>query len=296
MAESFSQEDERRRALMDAVFREHFVALHHYISDKVRQPDVADDLTSQVFLKAFRWLREDRGIGQVRSWLYTTARTTIADYWQEQQKSLFIPLERIEEHAADTPLTPRTKQILELAGKRAGKQGEQAISPTHILHALLDEKRGIAVQMLRSMGIDLDSWQETQGNTSDEEIERYVRRLEHWVEQTPQVSEEEERQLAHLVARSRAEQRRAELLKETPDALLLSEGESAYDRLVKVSQHLVLTVAKDYFKPERDKREIIIAGNRGLSRAISTFGLKKQTSFRSYAMHMIHLQIIEILE
>src|ERR1700730_15449669 len=95
MEGSFSAEDERRRVLMEAIFRKHFTAVHRYISNKVRQPDVADDLTSMVFLKAFRWLREDRGVGQVRTWLYATARTTIADYWQEQQKSLFLPLERI---------------------------------------------------------------------------------------------------------------------------------------------------------------------------------------------------------
>jgi DNA-directed RNA polymerase specialized sigma24 family protein len=48
---------------MDAIFREHFIAVHRYISDKVREPDVADDLTSQVFLKALRWLQEDRRRG-----------------------------------------------------------------------------------------------------------------------------------------------------------------------------------------------------------------------------------------
>ena len=90
-------EDEQRRGLMEAIFREHFTAVQRYISNKVKQPDVVDDLTSIVFLKAFRWLLEDRGVGQVRSWLYATARTTLADYWQEQQKSLFFPLEIIED-------------------------------------------------------------------------------------------------------------------------------------------------------------------------------------------------------
>jgi DNA-directed RNA polymerase specialized sigma24 family protein len=74
--------------------------VHRYISSKVRQPDVADDLTSMVFLKAFRWLLEDRGIGSVRNWLYATARTTIADYWQEQQQRPSLPLEMIEDSAA----------------------------------------------------------------------------------------------------------------------------------------------------------------------------------------------------
>ena len=100
MGLSFSEEDERRRALMEAIFREHFSDVHRYISSKVRQPDVADDLTSIVFIKAFRWLLEDRGMRQVRSWLYATARSTIADYWQEQQRRLCLPLEMIEDNTA----------------------------------------------------------------------------------------------------------------------------------------------------------------------------------------------------
>jgi DNA-directed RNA polymerase specialized sigma24 family protein len=121
MGGSFSEEDERRRALMEAIFREHFTAVHRSISNKVRQPDVADDLTSMVFLKAFRWLREDRGVGQIRSWLYATARTTIADYWQEQQKSLFLPLERIEDSSGGTTkiLTKVCSCTLWLCGTQA---------------------------------------------------------------------------------------------------------------------------------------------------------------------------------
>lgn len=81
---------------METIFREHYTEVHSFISNKVRQPDVADDLTSMVFLKAFRWLLEDRGMRQVRSWLYATARTTLADYWQEQLKRTSLPLDTIE--------------------------------------------------------------------------------------------------------------------------------------------------------------------------------------------------------
>jgi RNA polymerase sigma factor (sigma-70 family) len=95
-----SEEHERRRALMETLFREHWTSVRRYISSKVRQPDVADDLTSLVFLKAYRWLLEDRGISLVRKWLYATARTTISDYWQEQQKRSSLPLEMVEDSVA----------------------------------------------------------------------------------------------------------------------------------------------------------------------------------------------------
>ncbi|BCL83877.1 sigma-70 family RNA polymerase sigma factor [Ktedonobacteria bacterium brp13] len=97
MGLSFSEKDGRHRALMETLFREHYTEVHSFISNKVRQPDVADDLTSMVFLKAFRWLLEDRGMRQVRSWLYATARTTLADYWREQLKRTALSLEMIED-------------------------------------------------------------------------------------------------------------------------------------------------------------------------------------------------------
>jgi hypothetical protein len=362
MGRSFSDADERRRALMEAIFREHFSAVHRYISNKVRQTEVADDLTSMVFLKAFRWLGEDRGVRQVRSWLYAAARSTIADYWQEHlmhestnkpvtvyteqgQRALDLAKEEAlsfhhhyigTEHLllgilsegsaaasltaqgatlarvraellcvvgknepdprAGTPLTPRSQRILEMAGEIAEKRGETTISPEHILQALVYEKHGIAVHMLRPIGVNLDYWQATEEQPSPEKNEQHIRKLEHWVAQHPQLDEEEERQLAHLVARGRAEQRRAELIKETPDPHLVEEGNAAYFRLIPASQHLVLSVAKEYFGPERDAEEIINAGNSGLSLAAVTFGTKKQTPFRAYAIHTIHLQIMETLE
>lgn len=85
---------------MEAIFRRHWTSVHRYISNQVRQAEVADDLTSTVFLKAYRWLLEDRGTSQVRNWLYATARTTIADYWQEQQKSFTLPLEMVGDSVA----------------------------------------------------------------------------------------------------------------------------------------------------------------------------------------------------
>jgi RNA polymerase sigma factor (sigma-70 family) len=125
MAATFSQEDERRRALIEEMFRTHFTAVHRYISRQIQQPDLAADLTSLVFLKALRWLREDRGIPSVRSWLYAAARTTMAEYWQEQQRSVSLPLEMIED-SAPAPLDKgderrtqeRVKRLLHLLSER----------------------------------------------------------------------------------------------------------------------------------------------------------------------------------
>ena len=199
------------------------------------------------------------------------------------------------EPRTDAPFTPRSQRILTMAGEIARENGEAAIGPEHILQAVVREKHGLAVQILQAIGVNLEYWQAKEERPSSEENEQYIRELENRIQQYPQLSEEEEQRLAHLVGRGRLEQRRAELLHEAPDPQLVEEGDVAYSQLIPASRHLVLSVAKEYFGPERDMSEIVYAANGGLSLAAITYGLKQQTPFRAYAIHMIHLQLINAL-
>ena len=79
------------------MYRVYAAELQHFIFHKVGDPTVAEDLTSMVFLKALRWLKEDQSTGSVRSWLYATARTTIVDYWQTQSQYEMHSLSGLEE-------------------------------------------------------------------------------------------------------------------------------------------------------------------------------------------------------
>ncbi len=96
MEPSFSEED-RRDAQLDAIFRTHFADLYRYIYRQVKHSVIAEDLTSAVFLKALRWLQQDRSQESVKGWLYATARTIIADYWRERTQLHLLPLEAVEE-------------------------------------------------------------------------------------------------------------------------------------------------------------------------------------------------------
>ena len=401
-------------------------------------------LPSIVFLKAFRWLLEDRGMRQVRSWLYAAARTTLADYWQEQLKRTALPLETIEdsvmvsceqleneqtnervhrllsllparerevlllryfqgytaaeigqalglsaghvrvvqlralrqaalfeaverkrsqmekkdltyteqgqrvlefakgealslkhyyigtehlllgilaegsaaaplieqgttlEHVraglifligrdqgdpeAGVPFTPQSRHVLAQAGQEAG---EMAIGPQHILSALqsAESEYGITYGMLQSLGVERRSRPnqspDENGNESALSLEKYL------IELYPALSPEEEWQLAHLVRRSEKEKKRAEYRNESPDNHIVEEGKRAYFRLFMASQQLVFSVAKEYVAPGRDMGKLLEVGNRGLTYAIYKFGMKTQVLFRSYAIHWIHLEIME---
>jgi RNA polymerase sigma factor (sigma-70 family) len=82
-----------RAAALGSAFRENAAKIYSFIYAKVGNRAVAEDLTSQVFLKAARWLAEDRSADSIRSWLYTAARSTIVDYWREQSDERSVSLD-----------------------------------------------------------------------------------------------------------------------------------------------------------------------------------------------------------
>jgi RNA polymerase sigma factor (sigma-70 family) len=148
--------DELLAAVVERAFREHAAQLYRYIYSKVGQAALAEDLTSEVFLKALRWLQQERSPQSIRGWLYATARTTISDDWQRRQRLPTVPLEvvqdrpssggaRIEEAAARIQarvthllglLPPRERTILTLRyvrGYTAADIGEVlGMSPSHV--------------------------------------------------------------------------------------------------------------------------------------------------------------------
>lgn len=83
---SLSDDTYKQNRLMwlTEIYRAYATDLQRHIYSKVGEPFLAEDLTSTVFLKALRWLKEDQSKESVRGWLYATASTTIADYWQMQ--------------------------------------------------------------------------------------------------------------------------------------------------------------------------------------------------------------------
>ncbi len=57
--------------------------------------------------------------------------------------------------------TPRTRLVLAIAGEEAHRVGEPAISPHHLLVAILREGQGIAAQLLQISGVRLEQVGET---------------------------------------------------------------------------------------------------------------------------------------
>jgi RNA polymerase sigma-70 factor (ECF subfamily) len=67
---------------LQALYEQHLGAIYRFIYSKVGNREEAEDLTSQVFLKAVRGLDRARDPQSVQSWLFQVARTTLADHWR----------------------------------------------------------------------------------------------------------------------------------------------------------------------------------------------------------------------
>jgi RNA polymerase sigma-70 factor (ECF subfamily) len=79
------------------------VAIYRFAFRRLGNRDDAEDVTSQVFLKAARGLDPSYDEAARRSWLYRAARTAIVDVWRSYGETSVIPLEWYVEEPPTAP-------------------------------------------------------------------------------------------------------------------------------------------------------------------------------------------------
>jgi RNA polymerase sigma-70 factor, ECF subfamily len=85
------------RAFVDAVFR--------FLLQRVGRRDIAEDLTSEVFLNLHRnWDQIDAD--QLPGWLFTTGKNLAIDYWRHQAVERRHAAQLPEEPVAEPPFDP----------------------------------------------------------------------------------------------------------------------------------------------------------------------------------------------
>lgn len=68
---------------LESFYEDNLLVIYRFIYSKVGNREEAEDLTSQVFVKALRGLDQGRDMQSMQSWLFQVARTTIADHWRQ---------------------------------------------------------------------------------------------------------------------------------------------------------------------------------------------------------------------
>ncbi len=100
-----------QQALAD-VYDRYFDQLHRYLSYRLGEPEVAADLTGEVFLALVQALKAGKPPRtSLSGWLYTVARNLTADYIKKKNKTVSL----VEELVADEPSLTDQVHLSQLA-------------------------------------------------------------------------------------------------------------------------------------------------------------------------------------
>lgn len=80
-------------ARWEAVYRETAVMVYRFLYARVGNRPDAEDLTTQVYMRALPRLRLVAAVEEIRSYLLATARTVLADHWRKHYDVQFATIE-----------------------------------------------------------------------------------------------------------------------------------------------------------------------------------------------------------
>src|SRR5687767_1478627 len=87
-------------------YREHRTSVYRYIRFRLATREAAEDVTSEVFMKALRsFERYDARLASPRTWLLRIARNAVTDHLRalKRRGSLHVTLDRVPDLVAEVP-------------------------------------------------------------------------------------------------------------------------------------------------------------------------------------------------
>jgi RNA polymerase sigma-70 factor, ECF subfamily len=99
-----------------AFYQERFKPIYRFVYNKVGNREEAEDLTSEIFLKAMNGINLERDPMSIQQWLYLVTRTIIADYWRRYYRMTTSSLDELcddgwEEPAVEEPMLVNIEQV-----------------------------------------------------------------------------------------------------------------------------------------------------------------------------------------
>ena len=109
----------------EQLYQENLDRIYRFVYSQVRNREAAEDLTSQIFLKAVWSLDLERSAHSSTAWLFRVAHTTMADYWRAyHRRAATHSLEALVDAGwegpsdADHPVAGRVEDILQSLPER----------------------------------------------------------------------------------------------------------------------------------------------------------------------------------
>jgi len=103
-----------------AFYERHFLFVYRYIYGKIGCREEAEDLTSQVFMKALKTIDYQRDQYSLQKWLSQVMRTTIADHWRSHYQLSAYSLEQLLDAGWEGPVA------YELVQQEAGHASQES--------------------------------------------------------------------------------------------------------------------------------------------------------------------------
>jgi RNA polymerase sigma-70 factor (ECF subfamily) len=111
-------------------YQENVGRIYRFVYSKVGNREEAEDLTSQIFIKAVRGMDTERGSQSMEKWLFQVARTTIADYWRNYYRIPTSSLDELLDAGWEGPAEGEVLVASNLPGERV-KRLLQALPEPH---------------------------------------------------------------------------------------------------------------------------------------------------------------------
>jgi RNA polymerase sigma-70 factor, ECF subfamily len=99
-------------------YQENIGPIYRFVYSKVGNREEAEDLTSQVFLKAARWIDCNRDALSAQGWLFQVARRTIADHWRSVYQFRANSLDDLLDAGLDLPAEERAPMDTSVTDRR----------------------------------------------------------------------------------------------------------------------------------------------------------------------------------
>lgn len=81
-----------RQAQFASLYEAYVGRIYRFVFSHVGNREDAEDVTSQVFIKAYKSLEQFEGKGLLENWLLQIAHVAVADFWRERYKLPSVPL------------------------------------------------------------------------------------------------------------------------------------------------------------------------------------------------------------
>jgi RNA polymerase sigma-70 factor (ECF subfamily) len=101
------------------LYEENLSLIYRYVYAWVRNREEAEDLTSEIFLKAVQGVDYRRNSREIQNWLYRVARTTLADHWRHRYRQHTFSLEQYLREEDEEPVDDEPSFY---SGRRAKKK------------------------------------------------------------------------------------------------------------------------------------------------------------------------------